>query len=324
MLLYSCQKSEPLKEYKTNHMAMDTLVSLTLVSDSAERAESAARSAYAEIDRLHKLLDFFSNDSEVSRINDMAGISPAAVSEDTINLLEKVLLVSHNSKGAFDITTGPVNELWDFRNMILPTDKQIKDRLVYVNYKNIEIDKDRSTVFLKKRGMKIDLGGVAKGYAADKLAKIITDAGIKAGIVAVGGDIRVIGKRPDNTLWKIGIKNPRQDANKSDIMAVIAITDKSISTSGDYERFFIVGSRRYHHLIDPATGYPSDKAICATVITDDGAFADAMATAIFILGPRKGLELLNATASEGLIMDADGNIHATEGIKDKVEYIWKP
>ncbi|MCE5312875.1 MAG: FAD:protein FMN transferase, partial [Nitrospiraceae bacterium] len=324
LLALSCENREALKEYKSTHMSMDTLVSLTLVAESAKKADSAAQAAFKEIDKLHKQLDFFSKDSEVSMINDNAGIRPVVISDNLVDLLEKVLLVSHNSKGAFDITTGPVNELWDFHSMIVPTDRQIKQRLPLINYRNIEIDKDRSTVFLKKKGMKIDLGGIAKGYAADRLTKIVTGAGIKSGIVAVGGDIRVIGKRPDGSLWRIGIKNPRMDKNKSDLLGSVRLSDKSISTSGDYERFFTIGSRRYHHLIDPATGYPSDRAICSTVITEDSSFADALATAVFILGPQKGIELLNKTASEGIIMDAQGKIHATEGIRDKIEYIWKP
>jgi thiamine biosynthesis lipoprotein len=118
-------------------------------------------------------------------------------------------MISHKSKGAFDITTGPINELWDFHKIIVPAESNIKERLRLIDYKNIEIDKDNSTIFLKKKGMKIDLGGIAKGYAAAKLEKIVADAGIKSGIIAVGGDIRAFGMRSNNMLWKVGIKKPQ-------------------------------------------------------------------------------------------------------------------
>ncbi|MDX9714483.1 MAG: FAD:protein FMN transferase [Dissulfurispiraceae bacterium] len=302
---------------------MDTLITLTLVTDSEELAEAASSAAFKEIDRLHLLWDFFTDTSELSRLNKSSGLKPMKVSDDTINLIEKALLVSHKSKGAFDITTGPINELWDFHKMIVPSEAAVKEHLGLVNYRLIEIDKDKSTVFLKKKGMKIDLGGIAKGYAAARLTKIIIDSGIKSGIVAVGGDIRTFGMRPQNKLWRIGIKNPRLDENTSEIMAAVSLTDRSISTSGDYERFFIVGSRRYHHIIDPRTGYPSEKTISATVINDDSTTADALATAVFILGPEKGIELLNSFSSEGVIMDIAGKIHTTDGIKDKIEYIYR-
>ena len=326
-LTFSCSPSQE-KLYKETRTSMYTVVEITVSSDSAEKAKSVIDKAFNELDRLAKLLNFYSDDSEVSMINRHAGDKPVKVSSETLEIIEKALYVSENTEGAFDITVGPVVRLWDFKNKVIPDEKTIKEKLKIVGYKNIIVDRQKSTVFLKKRGMQMDLGGIIKGYAADKAVEVLKKDGIKSGIVAVAGDIKAFGKKPDGGLWNVGIQNPRPNppipplakgGNGGDeIIAAIGLSDAGISTSGDYQRFFIKGGKRYHHLLNPKTGYPVYDCQSATVITRDAVFTDAFSTGIFILGHQRGMDVLKRLGFDGVIVDKDGKIHATEGIKNRI------
>ncbi|MDI6728343.1 MAG: FAD:protein FMN transferase [Thermodesulfovibrionales bacterium] len=322
-LLSSCSPSQE-KLFKETRTSMYTVVEITVSSDSAEKAKTAIDRAFNELDRLARLLNFYSEDSEVSIINRNAGDKPVKVSPETLEIIDKALYVSENTEGAFDITVGPVVRLWDFQNNVLPDEKMIKERLKLVGYRNVIVDKEKSTVFLKTKGVQIDLGGIIKGYAADRAVEILKKNGIKSGIVAVAGDIKMFGKRPptgsDNGLWNVGIQNPRQKSDRDEIIAAIGLSDTGISTSGDYQKFFIKDGKRYHHLLNPKTGYPVYDCQSATVITKDAVFTDAFATGIFILGPRKGMDVLKRLGFDGVIVDRDGKIHVTEGIKEKIKW----
>jgi thiamine biosynthesis lipoprotein len=210
--------------------------------------------------------------------------------------------------------------LWDFQKKIIPDRAIVKEKLKLVGYKHIVIDKEASTVFLKTKGIQIDLGGIIKGFAADKAVEILKQQGIKAGIVAVAGDIKTFGIRPDGGLWKVGIQNPRQQTDKDEITATIAMTDMAISTSGDYQKFFIKSGKRYHHLLNPKTGYPDNECRSVTIIAKDSAFTDAFATGIFILEAKKGMDTLNRLGLDGIIVDKDGKIHVTQNLRGKVEF----
>jgi thiamine biosynthesis lipoprotein len=328
-LLFSCGPAKE-KLYKETRTSMYTIVSITVSSDSEEKAKTAIDKAFNELDRLAGLLNFYSEDSEVSMINKNAGDKPVKVSPETLEIIEKALYVADNTEGAFDITVGPLVRLWDFQNKILPDEKIIKEGLKLVGYKNVIVDKEKSTVFLKTKGVQIDLGGIIKGYAADKAVDVLKKNGIKSGIVAIAGDIKTFGKRPDGKLWKVGIQNPRfnppttpleKGGFSDEILATVELSDMAISTSGDYERFFIKDGKRYHHLLNPKTGYPVYGYQSVTVITKDAAFADAFATGIFILGNQKGMDALKKLGFDGVIVDKDGKILVTEGIKDRIEFI---
>lgn len=311
----------PTKErlYKKSRIAMDTFITITVESSSSRDAERAMDRAFAEIERLGTLFNYFSEDSEVSLINRFAGIRPVAVSGETADIIEKALSVSRETDGAFDITIGPVMALWDFHNGTLPDERAIKERLKLVGYRNMAVDTMKSTVFLKRKGMQIDLGGVAKGYAADRAVEILRKNGIQAGLVAVAGDIKAFGLKPDKSAWRVGIKNPRQEEDKNEIFATLQLFDKAISTSGDYERFFVKSGVRYHHLLDPKTGYPVYECRSVSVIAGEGVFTDAFSTGLFVLGPRKGMELLNKLGFDGVIVDRSGAVSLTDGIKGNFE-----
>ncbi len=322
-LLFIFSYCGPAKEglYKETRTSMYTVVEITVSSDSQQKAKTAIDKAFGELERLAKLLNFYSEDSEISAINRHAGDKPVRVSPETIEIIEKALFVSENTEGAFDITVGPLVRLWDFQKKIIPDGTTVKEKLKLVGYKHIIIDKGASTVFLKTKGIQIDLGGIIKGYAADKAVGVMKKQGINSGIVAVAGDIKTFGIRPDGGLWKVGIQNPRQKTDKDEIMATVGLSDMAISTSGDYQKFFIKDGKKYHHLLNPKTGYPANECRSVTVITKDAAFTDAFATGIFILGPQKGMDALKRLGFDGVIVDKDGKIHVTEGIKDKITII---
>jgi thiamine biosynthesis lipoprotein len=306
--------------FKKDKILMDTLVTITVVSDSKDTAEKAIDTAFSEIEYLEKLSNQYSPDSEITHINRNAGISEVKVSHDILKLLEKALYVSENTEGAFDVTIGPVIALYDFHKKIRPDNDMIKKNLSLVNYRDIIINTDKSTIFLKKKGMLIDLGGIAKGYAADKAAETLKKQGVRAGLVAVAGDIKAFGLKPDGKPWKIGIRNPEARDKENDIMATIELEDMAISTSGDYERFFLSSGKRYHHLLNPKTGLSAQECRSVSIITKEGAFTDAFATGIFILGPKHGLKVLEKLGFEGMIIDNQGKSHLTQGIRGKIEF----
>jgi thiamine biosynthesis lipoprotein len=317
--LYGCA-SQKENVYRKSKILMDTLVTITVVSSSKDSAEKAIDTAFSEIEKLEKLFNFFSPESELSLINKNAGISEVKVSQDTLDILDKTLYVSEKTEGAFDATIGPVITLYDFYKKVKPEDSSIKKKLSLVNYRYLMIDRNKSTAFLKKRGMHIDLGGISKGYAADKAVETLKRNRIHSGLVSVAGDIKAFGLKPDGRPWKIGIRNPRAKGQEDDIMATIELTDTAISTSGDYERSFINDGKRYHHLLNPRTGYPAEGCQSVSIITKECAFTDAFATGIFILGPEKGIKTLEKMGFDGVIVDSQGKVHTTPHIRGKVEF----
>lgn len=319
-LLLSGFACTPQKErmFRKTKTIMDTMVTITVVTDTPSGADEVIARAFQEIERLEKAANRYSQNSEIAKINSHAGLTPVTVSPDIIELLIKAQQVSEKTDGAFDITIGPIVSLYDFRNQRTPSPDMIKRSLTLVNYRNMIIDRERSTVFLKKKGMLIDPGGIMKGYAADRAAEILQINGVHSGIVAVGGDIRPFGLRADGTQWRVGIRHPRA-IDQDDVIGVIELSNLSISTSGDYERFFMQDANRIHHLLSPQTGYPSIGCRSVSVISADGALADAYSTGIFILGRELGMKTLEQNGLEGVIVDDEGILHATPGIKGRLE-----
>ncbi len=331
IFLSSCTPSQE-RLYKETRDSMYTIVSITVSSSSPHKAKKAINEAFKELDKLENLLNYYCEKSEITAINKKAGIKPVRVSPETFDIISKAIFASENTKGAFDITMGPVIALWDFYNAVLPDEASIKEKLKLTGYTNIILNKEESTVFLKKKGIEINLGGIIKGYAADRATEVLKKHGIKSGIVAIAGDIKTFGASPDGQPWRIGIQNPRfnppapplekggKEGFSDEIMAVVSLSDAAVSTSGDYVRFFIKDGKRYHHLLNPKTGYPAYESQSVTVIAEKAAYADAFATGIFILGPQKGLEVLKKLGFDGIIVDRDGKIFITEGIKDNIVF----
>ncbi|MDA8432741.1 MAG: FAD:protein FMN transferase, partial [Nitrospiraceae bacterium] len=257
-------------EYRKTKPLMDTIVTITVVSESDRKADEAIESAFSVISRFSDKIDFFKHTSELSAVNRNAGIAAVTVSPETLGVIERALYIAKISGGAFDPTIGPEIRMWDFAKKVRPSDEEIRKNLPLVNYRDIVVDRSRSTVFLRKRGMLMDLGGIAKGYAADLALADLKKEGIAAGIVAAAGDIRAFGLKPGGEAWRVGIMNPRQKSKADELIATARLSNKAVSTSGDYERYFIENGRRYHHILDPKTGYPAAGCRSVTVISDDG------------------------------------------------------
>lgn len=299
---------------------MDTLVTINVVADSPARAEKAMDRAFGEVQRLDGMLSFFSDRSELAKINKNAGLGAVRVSKETSEVIEKAVFASERTDGAFDVTIGPEISQWDFYAKRKPDDASIRERLSLVNYKWIALDRVKSSLSLKKRGMLIDLGAIAKGYAADRAVEELKREGIASGLVSVAGDIKAFGLKPDGKAWRVGIRNPRAKNDNDEIIATIELKDMAISTSGDYERFFIMAGKRYHHILDPRTGYPAQGCRSVSVIAKDGVYADSFSTGVFVLGPEKGIAVLQQNGFEGFVIDTDGNVVTTPGLRDRIEF----
>ncbi len=330
LFLIGCAEKE--KMYKESRIVMDTFCTITVVSPSRKEAKEAIAAGFTEIKRLEQLLNFFSADSEVTDLNRASGREPVKVSRDTLNVIKKAVEIANYTDGAFDPTIGPLMRLWGFESQnpkpSIPLENKIKDALRFVDYKKIKINNVASQIFLEEKGMEIDLGGIAKGYAADRAIETIKAKGIKAALVAIAGDIKTFGLKPDLQPWKIGIQNPRIESgvrgqgsgvmNEEDIFASLYIKDKAISTSGDYQRFFIQNGKQYHHILNPGTGYPAAGVISVSIIAPEGYMADGLSTGIFVLGPDKGIKLLESMGFDGMIVDANKKIFITKNLKGKI------
>jgi thiamine biosynthesis lipoprotein len=318
MILSACTYEKE-RVFKKSAIMMDTVITISVVSRSEGHAERAINTAFSEIKRLEGLFDFYSPDSEVSLINRNAGVSRVKVSPDMVIVLDKASFVSEKTEGAFDVTTGCLLELYDFSQSKKPQKSALEKCLSLVDYRAVKINRKNSTVFLEKKGMRIDLGGIVKGYTADQTVEALKSAGIDSGIVSIAGDIKTFGLKPNGTPWKVGIKDPRAEG-QDDIIAALDLKDLAISTSGDYERYFMLDGARYHHLLSPKTGYPVHTCQSASIITGEGVLADAFATGVFILGPQEGMEVIEKLGLDGFIIDKEGHVHVTSNIREKIEF----
>lgn len=308
----SCSKT---KTFQKTEVIMGTTVSITIVQDNAVDAESAIDSAMAELRRLDAMMSDYKETSEVSGVNRAAGKTPVHVSPEMIEIVEAAVIASRISDGAFDVTIAPLAQLWRTRlkEGRVPTDAEIANARALVNYRDIVIDKNASCLFLRRSGMRLDFGGM-KGYMADRIVALLKKKGTEKALVALAGDICGFGLREDGKPWTISIQHPRE---RNTTLGVVELSNKCISTSGDYERFVITGNERYHHILDPRTGRPSKGVISATVVGERGAFIDPMAKAMFIHGAAPGLELASKYGLDILIVDEAGRLTATAGIRQK-------
>jgi thiamine biosynthesis lipoprotein len=301
---------------------MDTVVTVTVASDSDKKAEAAIEAAFDEIRGLEKKLSFWTEDSEIASINRESGMRPVKVSRETLEIIKDSVYVSEKTGGAFDPTVGPVIRQWDFKKKKRPTDEALKEAASRVDYRALVIDGD--TVFLSRAGMSFDTGGIAKGFAADRAEAVLKRMGIKAGLISVAGDIKAFGLKPDGRPWRVGIRNPRAVGEEDDVMATVELKDMAVSTSGDYERFFMEGRRRYHHLLDPRTGYPAQGFMSVSIVAPRSVMADGFSTGVFVAGPEEGLALLKDLGMEGVFVDSEGDVHVTDGLKGAVEVTHRP
>lgn len=297
---------------------MSTVFRIQVAAPSSN-AENAIRQAFEEIERLETVLSEWRDDSDISKVNSLAGKKSVKVGADTLRVVDAGLDVSMWSRGAFDLSWAALWGLYDFRpdSIKVPSLDEIKPRLALVDYKNIRVSKKYNTVFLKKRGMAIGTGGIAKGYALDQAGAILRGAGVDSYMIFGGGQVQVHGER-DGRPWRIGIQHPR---DPSSYFAALESTGASFSTSGDYEHAVFDGAgKRWHHIIDTKTGRPADKSLSVTIMTSEGIYADALSTAAFVLGPKKALKMLSRIAypAEAVIVGADCRLYMTPKAKKRI------
>ena len=292
--------------------AMDTVMSVTVYG---EGAEESVDEAVALVNRLDAELSTGNEKSEVSRIN---SAGKGMLSEDGSFLMKRALSLYEDTGGLFDITIYPVMELWGFTdgNYRVPEENEIEGALALVDASRIEYDETAGQVVLPEPGMKIDFGGIAKGYTSSCMAKMLRERGIEHAIINLGGNVQTVGTKPDGSLWRIGVRDP---VNTDSMVGVLSISDTAVITSGGYERFFEENGERYHHIINPETGYPADSGLSSvTVITSDGTMADGLSTFLYIAGEEKACEYWHKyeTAFDMILVRDDGSILVTEGVSD--------
>jgi len=313
-------------EYRSDQFLMDTLVSIKAYGTNAGTVKNAVDAAYVEMHRIAELADGFPkpgtaawNSSDVCRINEQAGIKPVTVHKDVIAMVTLARKYFELSNGAFDVTIDPVMDQWGFggENPHIPPPGALGTALALVDSRNLLIDEQARTVFLRTKGMKLDLGAVAKGYATEKAAEVLTRHGITKALIDAGGNIRVLGRNVRDTPWKIGIKDPRKSEA---IIAVVSMENAAAVTSGDYYRHFESGGKRYHHILDPRTGYPANQNMSATVVTRDAGLADVLSTVFFVLSPEKALEMAGRIPGvELFLVTADGQIRHSPALNSRLE-----
>jgi FAD:protein FMN transferase len=314
VILLGCTSSQ--KIYKRTQLLMGTTVEITAVAGDEETADAAMTAAFGEIRRIENLLSTYKDTSELSRVNQSAGRSPVEVSSEVLDVVEESLRVSDLTGGGFNIALGPAIALWGItEGAPIPTDDQLEAVRPLVDYTEIGLVPSKRTIFLPKKGMRLDVGGIGKGYAADRAAAIMETRGVHNGIIAVAGDIKTFGLKPDGSPWRIAVRHPRREDRP---LGEITLGEEAVSTSGDYERFYIRDGRRYHHILDPRTLRPSDRSESVTIIAREAILTDALATGIFVMGPEKGMALIERLPGvEGVIVDAKGGVFVSSGLKSR-------
>jgi thiamine biosynthesis lipoprotein len=304
--------------FKKSCKLMGNHFELTVVADNEKWAHDRIDAGVREIQRIEQLLTTFSEDSETNLINQNAGERPVVVSSETFNLIERSLRISQITQGAFDITYGSIDKrLWNFDQHMtaLPDTETAKSMVRLINYRNVILDREKCTVFLKEKGMRIGFGGIGKGYAAERAKLIMKQQGVESGVVNASGDLTAWGLQPNGRPWTVGIANP--DA-KHEVFSYMSITDMAVATSGNYEKFVMIGGKKYSHTINPRTGLPITGIKSVTIITSNAEIADAMATPVMIMGIGTGLDMIDQIKDiEAVIIDDQDRMYTSKNINIK-------
>ena len=306
-------------------MAMGSELRLTARTDEDAKARAAFDVVFAEFERLEAQMSTWRPGSDVLRINAAAGVEPVPVAVEVRDVLRQARQISEWTDGTFDVTFGALTDVWKFdhdQDNSIPPAEAIKARLPLIDYRQIEIDDRAGTVFLKRKGMRIHLGGIGKGYAVDRAVAILRRAGLRDFMIQAGGDLYVGGNK-DGRPWRLGINDPR--GAQGDSFATIDLTDSTFSTSGDYARFFIKDGVRYHHILDLATGQPARLCRSVTIAAGSPVLADAIAKGVFILGPEKGMALVERMPNlEAVIVSATNEVLVSSGLKERFVLVHPP
>lgn len=291
---------------------MGTAIHVELWHANKLIAEKNIQHVFTEMRRIDSTMSPFKKDSELSLINQQAAKKPLKISTELFKLIQQSINISKLSNGAFDITFSSVGQFYNYRKKQIPTKEEVAENLKKINYKNIKLNTKNKTIFFTRTGTRIDLGGIAKGHAVDNAIKLLQQQGITQAIVSAGGDTRIIGDKGGRP-WYVGIRHPR-DKNKSAV--VLPLSQTAISTSGDYERYFIKDNVRHHHIIKPSTGDSARELRSVSILGSDSTTVDALSTTVFILGLNKGMKLISKLPNtEAIVIDNNGLMHYSTGLQ---------
>ncbi len=290
---------------------MGTEVSVHLWSDDPEAGRRALEEVFAEASRIDRLMSTYKDESEISKINRDAATGPVAVGDELFDLIRRSLDISVLTRGAFDITYDSVGQHYDFRARQRPDAGTVEAERQFIDYRFVRLDQAAGTVAFARKGVRINLGGIAKGYVVERGVEVLRHRGVEHAIVTAGGDSRLLGDRRGRP-WMVGIRDPREDGQ---VAISLPLADEAISTSGDYERFFDEEGVRYHHIITPSTGEPAGGVHSATVIGPDAVITDALSTSVFVMGVHRGLTLIGTLPDyESIVIDAEGKVFFSDGL----------
>lgn len=291
---------------------MGTEVSVLLWHDDAVRGEALVEQIFAEADRINETMSTYLEDSQISQINQLAATEPVVAGDELFSLIRRSLDISVLTLGAFDITYDSVGQHYDFRNRQRPDTATLESGRELIDFRLVDLDQAAGTVRFLKEGVRINLGGIAKGYFVERGVDILRLHGVENAIVTAGGDSRLLGDRRGKP-WMVGIRDPRNDGQ---VAISVPLQDEAISTSGDYERYFEEGDIRYHHIIEPSTGTPAGGVYSATVFGPDAVITDALSTSVFVMGVDKGLRLIGTLPDyESIVIDEFGRIFYSDGLQ---------
>ncbi len=309
-MLTACQNSDESKKVSKDIFAMDTYMTVTAYG---KNAENGVNKAVDEINRLETVLSAEKQESDIYKLNETGS---GTLSTDTKNIVSRALEINKTTNGAFDISIYPLMVKWGFttQKYNVPSKNEISKLLKDVDSSKIIFDEKSGNIKLKEN-MKIDLGGIAKGYTSNRVMQIFKECGVKSGLVSLGGNVQALGTKTDGTAWQIAIENPDKS---SDYIGVVSVKDKAVITSGGYERYFEKNGKTYHHILDPETGYPAESGVkSVTIVSDDGTLADALSTSLFVMGKEKALDYWHEHKNEfdTVLVEDNGDITITGGLE---------
>ncbi|PIE33879.1 hypothetical protein CSA56_09310 [candidate division KSB3 bacterium] len=311
LLVYYVFSSSRIQTYRQSRILLDTVVDITVACSDEKLANQAISEAFYEMQRVEALFDKYHENSQIAMINQGDRHETIVLTPEVHTLVQRSLDYSLLTDGLFDITIGGLVDLWGIgtSHEQVPDTSSLQNILPYISYKQVSIHPDNS-ISLQSPNTSLDLGGIAKGYSIDRAIRILEQHQIANALVNAGGDIRCIGNKPDGTPWRIGIKHPRKEG----IFGIVELEHAAVATSGDYERFFIHERTRYHHLLDPRTGMPARECQSVTIIAQTAEQADTLATAVFVMGPDRGLAFIERQEDvEGMIIQASGEVIVSSG-----------
>lgn len=313
-----CSKEETTEPITRTELIMGTVVKITLYENGSEKILDKV---FERVKEIEDLVSINEDGTELDKLNENAGIMPVRLSDTSLEIIDRALYYSEMSDGGYDLTIGPLVKLWSIGlpEAKVPTKEEINEVIKNIDYSKVKINKDTNEVFLSEKGMLLDLGSIAKGYAADEIVKILNEENINSAIIDLGGNIYALGLKDGNKNWKIGIQNPFD--NRGRIIGALEVSNKTVVTSGVYERYIEQDGVKYHHILNPSTGYPYDTEIAGvSIISDKSIDGDALSTLIFTKGLEEGLEFVeNIENIDAIFVTNNKDVYITKGLKGNFE-----